>query len=425
MEARETRIGINRAPPELTGLKGPESGPQRSESFVLQFFRPIDALETLGVGLDQQSPKYLKLKQELESLPGFLRISENEMRNFAGRFEHVVNITGYSGQGVHKSQRQLLEVALLEIMHDKGWDRSKTLLVSGGTALGTPDAAIRFLSGKQGYTSLAIMALPGLRYPLSPGYSCVCIDDEWLEWGAEVDAMSEVSTATIVAGGGSQALEDALCSLEQEENVAVVINAYNNLARIEIQLDGKQSDVIIPTQELKSEGAAPLNIALIQTAVRKKLSEQGITDETLDTLRIQSLAISGLVTESRKGERRACAQDLMYFAITGNYELLPEAHRPASLSAAQKLQNKIMEKLDLYYLLDDPYEGVAQSAVFKLNDVLHTSFSGMLDQIIDHAVRHDIYDPKSGCFGPSALGAGNPEELARILKASLQTKLAA
>ena len=131
-----------------------------------------------------------------------------------------MNCTGYSGQGVHTAQRELIREAFASILKDQGWDPDETLLISGGTAVGIPDEFISSLTG-DGYHAAAIMALPGIAYPLTPGYSLVCTQDNWTNWGDEVATMAKVSTETVVAGGGAQALTDALHAAQDGELIFI------------------------------------------------------------------------------------------------------------------------------------------------------------------------------------------------------------
>lgn len=237
--------------------KGPSEEEQQSthstetEQAVLsgRYFRPVEAAEDLFPDLEKDSPEYDKAREDLAQLQGFLRVAPEELGNFAAGFEHAVNITGYSGQGVHKSQRELLKQAIPDIFEAEGWRQGNTLVISGGTDDGIPGLAIEALCEDRDYTAAGIFAFPGVQYPLSKGYMLHCTDESWSEWGSETETMGEVASDTLVAGGGAQALEDVLLSVKSGESVAMIANVYNDMASLRFERDGERDAVTIKLKD--------------------------------------------------------------------------------------------------------------------------------------------------------------------------------
>lgn len=402
----------------------PTELPQRPVSQI-EVYAPTNSLAILAKGKAPDSPEYAQLKEKLERFPPFLRISEAGLYQMCSRYQHVVNITGFSGQGVHLAQQPLLAHAFMAIMMDNGWDKRDTLIISGGTALGIPDVAIRSLAGKHGYNAVAVMAQGGVAYPLTPGYSCVCMEDGWVNWGDETQAMAKAGNATILTGGGVQALHDALIASGQDgEEVAVVLNSYNQLGRIPYCVNGKNADLILSADSVPKLNDGIISLHSMKQKVEDSLVTLGAGPRDTKIVQINGIPVNGLVTEVRKDERRTCAQDLLYFVLTGNDKLLPDDFRQTSRRGCERLRRRVLKRLDLYYLLDDPSEGLLGSSVIKVNDVFDGGSSTVIDKIIDHAVEHDVYNPKHECFGPSALGAKHPSELAAILKAAWAKRVA-
>lgn len=401
----------------------PQKSPTQSTSAQIEFYRPIEALSILAGTNAPGNEAYKKLEGALSTLPGFLRISESALTEAAKKFEHVVNITGFSGQEVHPGQIELLKVAYEAIFFDKGWRKEDTMLISGGTALGVPHSAVPYLATELGYTAFGVMALPGVAYTMSPGYRAICAENSWVNWGDEAETMAKVSNATLLVGGGVQALGDALKSLRDGEPIAIIVNAFNGMARIEYEQNGLHGDAILRSKNELRPAAKVAHVSDLKTSVTNWLQSQKQSEEAAQTAKVTGLPVSGLVTEIKGGVRRACAQDLMYFAITGDAELLPKEYRPETAEQTEALRSDLVAHLDLYYLLDDPHEGVLAAAVLRLNDALKLENIEILGQVIDHAVEHDVHNPVTGNFGPPTLGAKTPKELARRLKDKLTQRL--
>ncbi len=399
------------------GTEKPQKDP-----IQLEYFRPIESFAQLSSGMDPNSLEFAQLREKLEQQPGFMCISPAELTQLASLFDNRINITGFSGQGVHPGQEALLKQALRAIVEDMGWDRQHSMMISGGTPIGIPHVAISYLQGELGYTSVGIMAFPGIPYGLTPGYTVICADPSWKNWGDETETMGKIANRTIVAGGGTQALRDALIALRDDEPIAVIANSYSMQGKIEFELNGKRGDVII--SNLPAQEYSPMiDLKDLRERVATQLQKNGVSELELETLRVTSLPVSGLVTEVKNGERRACSQDLVYFAITGNGNLLPEEFRPNTLDATETLREKLVKQLSIYYMLDDPYEGLSNSGVAKLNHALELKHLPILDRIIDHAVEHDVHNSKTGHFGPACLNATSPQELAGVLKSALRERL--
>jgi len=231
--------------------------------------------------------------EDLQGLRGFFQISPADLKSLVARFPFSVNITGFSGQGIHVGQREMLGDALSIIASDQGWNPRNTILISGGTALGTPHLAIEKLANDLGFPAAGVMAAPGVKYPLSRGYLCICVDPTWTNWGDETKTMGDVSNTTLLMGGGAQALSDALYAAKDGEKIVMIVNAYNNMAKIAYRIDEKRGDVMV---DLGKSAINPLlQMADIHEKVRAQLSAAGVSDEELAQLKITDLPVSGLM----------------------------------------------------------------------------------------------------------------------------------
>ncbi len=392
-----------------------------SNPLTVTYFRPSEAVAVLRGNLSEQDPKAQALMQRLDDLPGFMRIGAAELEQYAANFPQRVNITGYSGQGVQGVQAENIKAALELIAREQGWDRRNTLIISGGTDVGIPDLAVTHLGASRGFPAVGITAFPGVEYSMSRGYQFICTDEKWMSWGAEAKTMGDVANITLVAGGGGQALVDALLAVQQKESVIFLSNAYNGMSKISYSINGKAADLLFKTDKAP-DLSSPLQI---KAAVTEHLIKGGIKPEDLNTLKITEMPVSGLVTEAKNGQRRACAQDLLYFALTANSELLPKEFRPASTEACNKLQQAVLKQIDAYYLLNNADYGANGVQILRLKDAFRSDLLGVIDQTLQHIVRHDIHDTSSGCYGPACLGARNQNELCEILKAGLTRAVAA